>query len=487
MRKRRTFAGLLLLAGCLIFTTGAFAQPKISEGSKKIAQFKYKDITWQIPEVGKQVDTLTLPNGIKLFLLEDHAIPIFSMNALVRTGNIYEPADQMGLAGLTGTVMRTGGTETLDPDSLNRLLEFIAGSVETGIGTESGVANLNVLSKDMNLGIEIFADVLMHPAFRQEKIDLAKDQIRESIRRRNDSPGQIVSREFNHLIYGAHPYGRVLEWETVKKLTRDDLIAFHRKYYKPNNILLGVAGDFKKAEVVAKLKQVFADWKPEPVDFPPLPKVADQPNPGVYVIAKEINQTNVTMGHLGCDFNNPDIYAISVMNFILGGGSFTSRMTSRVRSDEGLAYSVGSSFNTGSRDLGTFSATCQTKTETTHKAISLMLEEIKKIREAPVTADELKTAKDSFINRYVFQFTNPGAIVGQLMGLEYFNRPRDFLKTYLDKIRAVTAADVQRAAQKYLKPENLTLVVVGKTDKFDKNLDDLGQVKPIALQPPAVD
>lgn len=485
--KRFIIYGILVfLTSITSFSIRAQEKPKVSEGSQKIAQLKYPELNWKVPEIGREVDTLTLANGMKLFLLPDTTLPIFNIQALIRTGSIYEPVEMMGVANLTGIVMRTGGTENLTPDSLNQMLEFMAGSVETAIGTEAGSASLNILSKDIEQGLTLFADVLRHPLFRQDKIDLAKDQIKESIRRRNDQPGSIVSREFNHLVYGDHPYGRTQEWETVKKVTREDLLSFYKKYFHPNNMMLGISGDFKKAEIFAQLSRVFGDWKPEKIDFPPIPKVQNKPSPGVYVIQKDINQSNIVMGHLGIDWNNPDNYAISVMNFILGGGSFTSRMTSRVRSDEGLAYSVGTSFGAG-RDLGTFSASCQTKTATTHRAMSLMVDEIKRIRETPVQDEELTSAKDAFINRYVFGFTSPAQVVGQLMNLEFFDRPRDYLKTYLDNIRKVTKPDIQRVAQKYLKPKELTIVVVGNTPQFSGQLNALGRVMEIPLTPPKVD
>ena len=484
----------LLAVGLAYAQHGRPAEPvkkdpsKVSPGSKKVDALKYRDLVWSVPEVGKEVKKIVLASGMTLYLYPDHTLPVFNVQALVRTGEIYEPAEKYALSRLCGSVMRTGGTKTLIPDSLNAELEYMAGAVETSIGTEQGTANLNVLSKDIDRGLEIFADVFMNPAFRQEKIDLAKDQIKEQIRRRNDQPQSIVLREFSNRIYGEHPYGRILEWETVKKITREDLIDWHQAYFAPQNVMLGITGDFDPDRVVEKIKKVFARWEKKSINFPPIPKVAERPNPGIYVIDKpNLNQTNITMGHLGVDFTNPDIYALQVMNYILGGGGFTSRLTSRVRSDLGLAYSVGSQFNTGSRDLGTFLAACQTKTETTHKAAAEMLTVIKKMREAPVTEEELKTAKDAYLNRFVFQFTTAGAVVGNLMGLYYFGRDPNFYKNYLDNIRKVTADDVFRVAKTYLKPENLTMVVVGNTAGFDADLSDLGSTTKVALTPTSVD
>ena len=489
-----TILAALLAFGLVFGQHGRPAEParrdtsKVSPGSKKLGALKYRDLVWSVPEIGKEVQKHTLPNGITLYLYADHTLPVFNLQATVRTGEIYEPMEKMGAVRLCGMVLRTGGTKTLSPDSLNAELEYMAGSVETSLGTEQGSANLNVLAKDIDRGLELFADVLMSPAFRQDKLDLAKDQIKEQIRRRNDAPQSIVFREFGSRIYGDHPYGRILEWETVKKITRQDLIDWHQAYFAPNNLMLGITGDFDPDRVVEKVKKVFARWEKKSINFASIPKVEPKPNPGIFVIDKpNLNQTNISMGHLGVDFTNPDIYAIQVMNYILGGGGFTSRLTSRVRSDLGLAYSVGSQFGTGSRDLGTFGASCQTKTETTHKAMAEMLAEIKKIREAPVTEEELKGAKDSYINRFVFQFTSASAVVGQLMGLDYFSRDPNFYKNYLDNIRKVSIADVQRVAKTYLKPENLTMVVVGNVSAFDADLSDLGSTTKVALTPPSVD
>lgn len=470
-------------------TSGALAQerPGLSPAAKKIATFEYEDLKWKVPEVGKEVERKVLRNGMILYLMESHELPTFEMRAIVRTGSIYEPVEQTGLASLTGTVMRTGGTKSMTPDELNRRLEYIGARVNSWVEAESGGASLSCLSKDTDEALHIFADVLMHPSFNDEQLELEKEKRKDAIRRRNDRPGSILGREFNHLLYGDHPYGRIQQWEQIKDLTPEDLKRFHQRYFKPNNIILGVAGDFNTKQIIKKIEKAFKSWKKGRVDSPARPKIAKSYRPGVYLIKKEITQSNVRMGHLGVKLGNPDEYAIRVMNFILGGGSFTSRMTSKVRSDEGLAYSVRSSFDTESKDYGMFSASCQTKGGSTHRAIELMLEEIKKIREGLVTEEELQTAKEAYINKYVFNFTDPMSILSQLMYIEYNDRPKDYLQTYLDNVRKVTREDVLRVAKEYLEPEGLTLLVVGDLPKFDKHLDDLGKVTKIPLEEPKVD
>lgn len=477
----------IMIAVFLLLPVLAPAQDMKSEGSQMVEKLDFDEITWDVPKLGVDVAVDTLDNGMVLFMMEDHRLPVLNIRAMIRTGSIYEPAGKRGLADITGTVMRTGGTETLVPDSLNAELEYLAASVETWIGDESGGARLNCMSKDTDRGLTIFADVLMNPAFRQEKIDLEKDQIKESIRRRNDSPGSICSREFFHLLYEDHPYGSILEWETVDAITRDDLVAFHDRYFAPNNVWLGITGDFDMEEMKAKIAEAFAGWKKEEIDFPQVADLEREFNPGVYLIDRELTQSNIRFGKLGVDQYNPDRFAIAVMNYILGGGSFTSRMTTEVRSNMGLAYSVGSSFSTGSKDLGSFYAYCQTKTETTHKAIAEMVRQIELIQDEKVTDDELNGAKDSYINRFVFNFTDPSSIVAQLMNLEYDNMPRDFYENYLDNVRSVTKDDVQRVARKYLDPANMTFLVVGDTENFDSPLDEFGEVNMLELKEPVID
>ncbi len=471
----------------LVLSAGLIAQGTGTKGSEMIEEMEFPKITWDIPELGEEVIVDTLDNGIVLFMMEDHRLPVFNIRGIVRTGSMYDPEGLEGLASLTGTVMRTGGTGTYGPDSLNALLEYLAASIETWVGDEQGGLSLNCLSKDVDRLMPIFADVVMNPEFRQEKIDLRKDKIKESIIRRNDDPSSIAGREFDHIVYGDHHYGRILEWESVDAIKRQDLIDFHKRYFVPNNTWLGITGDFDMADIKMKLNKVFAGWNKSRVDYPEAPEVEKEYKPGVYLIDKDISQGVILFGHLGIDQHNPDRHALAVMNYILGGGSFTSRMTSVVRSDMGLAYSVGSRFETDTRDVGQFFAYCQTKTETIYKAMYNMLDQVKKIRDSEVTKYELNSAKDSYINRFVFNFTDPSSIVNRLMNLKYDGMPRDFYKNYIANIQSVTKDDVQRVAKEYLNPDKMTYMVVGQTSEFAEQLEEFGKVTFIELEEPIVD
>jgi zinc protease len=481
--KRTYYIAILLL---LVFAV-ALAQEATSPASRVIANMKFPELQWNVPVVGKDVIRTVLPNGMIIYMKEDHTLPIINAHALIRTGSIYDSKENMELADMTGSLMRSGGTKSFSPDSLNTLLEYIAGSVESGIGTESGSVIMSVMSKDLDTGLKIFNEVMRYPRFDTAKIELEKSQIKDGILRRNDRPGGIIRREFAHLLYGDHPYGQILEWDYVKNISRDDLIRYHDKYFYPNNVMIAFSGDFNSKDLLKKLNKVFGDWQKGDIRFPPVPPVDYAMKPGVYVINKKLTQANIDVGQLGVKRDNPDRYAIALMNFTLGGGSFTSRLMSKVRSDEGLAYSVGSRFNTDSRDYGTFMAYAQTKTASTHRVLEIFMQELDRIRKETASQQEFQTARDAYINNFVFQFDSPGEIVDRLMSLEYDGYPLDYYQKYLNNIRSVTREDMQRVAEKYLKPDQMTILVLADTSKIVGDLHDFGKVQYIQLEEPKVE
>ncbi len=426
----------------------------------------------EIPDV----PTYTLPNGMQLYLLPDETLPIISGRALVRTGNLFDPPDKIGLAGVTGSVLRIGGTESRTGDEIDQELESMAASVEAGIGETSGSANFWTLKENLGRVLEIYADVLMHPAFRQDKIDFTKQQIRSGIARRNDDAGGIASREFTNLIYGKDtPYGWQMEYEHVDNIQREDLIAFYKRYFFPANISLAVYGDFEPEEVKAAIEKAFAGWTDKQPPAPEFPSVEQQEGGKVYFVNKtDVNQSNIRIGHLGGLLKDPDYAALEVMNSILGGG-FHSRLFRKVRSDLGLAYHASSSWGARYDEPGIFQIAIGTKSESTVAAIEAALQEVERMRTEPVTAGELKTAIDGVLNGFVFNFDTRAKTLRRLVNYRYWNYPEDFILQYRNAIRKVTAADVMRVAKEHLHPEKMTMVVVGKVDDFDKPLDSLGR------------
>jgi predicted Zn-dependent peptidase len=423
-----------------------------------------------------KVETYTLPNGMQLYLLPDNTLPIITGRALIRTGNLFDPREKIGLAGVTGSVLRIGGTESRTGDEIDQELEAMASSVEAGIGENSGTANFWTLKENLGRVLDIFADVLMHPAFRQDKVDFTKQQIRSSIARRNDDASGIASREFGNLIYGRDtPYGWQLEYEHVDNIDRDDLAEFYERYFFPANVALAVYGDFSPAEIKVAMEKAFGGWTAKQPPAPTFPPVQARDEGKVYFVNKtDVNQSNIRMGHLGGILRDKDYPALEVMNSILGGG-FHSRLFQKVRSDLGLAYHASSSWGAGYDQPGVFQIAIGTKSQSTVAAMEAALAEVERIRTAPVSADELKTAIDGVLNSFVFNFDTRSKTLRRLVNYRYWNYPEDFILQYRNAIRDVTAADVMRVAKEHLHPEKMKLVVVGKVADFDKPLSALGR------------
>ena len=429
-----------------------------------------------------------LSNGMVLYLLEDHELPVFDISGLVKTGTIYDPADKIGLASICASVMRTGGTISREPDALNEELESMAASVEVGMSPEYGSVSLSTMAEDIEKGLEIFADVLRNPAFREDKLELRKQQAIEGIRRRNDNPIQLAWRNFSAILYGTdHPFGWYSEIEDVESIAVDNLKAFHAKYYQPNNIMLAITGDFETDTLIAQIEKVFEGWENSEIEFPHIAAVENAPKPSVNYILKDLPQTTMLIGHFGIkrtpDF--PDFFALRVMNDILGEGGFTSRLMKEVREKHGLAYMVGSLMQTSFyTNPGEWFAYSQTRSEKTAEAISLIISIVRDLGENPVSAEELQLTKDSLINSFVFGFESSSQIAFQQMMLAYRGFAPDFLETYTDNIAKVTAEDVQAVAQKYLHPDALTIVTVGNQDNFDRPLSEFGEVNEIKIKQP---
>jgi zinc protease len=418
-----------------------------------------------------EISSFTMANGMKVYLLENHELPLVRGYAMIRSGNVYEPADKTGLTDVFGEVVRSGGTKKRTGAQLNELLEGIAASVEANAGETSISLSFSTLSENTDTVLGVFQEVLTEPAFAQEQIDVAKNQYRAVIARRNDQPSGIASREFDSLIYGANtPWGRQMEYETLDRVARHDLIAFHERFFFPSNVILAVQGDFVSSTMRDKLEKLFAGWTVKQPPVPPLPPLTAKPKPGFYVATKpEVNQTFLRIGHLGGTYRDKDFPALDVMGDILGNG-FTSRLVKRVRSDLGYAYSIGGGWSPRYDHAGTFSISGGTKLEATADTFKVILEEVEKLRTVAVSDEELRVAKETTLNSFVFNFDSPGKTLNRLVTYEYHGYPQDWMFEYQKAIAAVTKADVLRVAKEYIKPENFVLVAVGKTEDFQPKL-----------------
>jgi predicted Zn-dependent peptidase len=425
----------------------------------------------QIPKVA----TFTLPNGMKLYLLEDHELPIVHGVAQVRTGNLFDTADKIGLATMTGMVLRTGGTRTKTGEQLDEQLENIAASVEGNIGESAGSVSFSALRENTDEVLGVFKDVLTAPEFRPDKITLARTQLRGGIARRNDDARGVAEREFANIVYGKDsPYGWEVEYATANRITRADLQGFYKRYFFPANVMLGVWGDFDTAVMKAKIEKLFADWTVEQPPVPEFPKVGGSPAPGTYLaVKKDVTQTFFSIGQLGGQYNDKDYPALVIMADILGGG-FRSRLVQRVRTKMGNAYDISADWDANYDHPGLFEISGGTKSLSAVETLKAIQDEVDRIRTSEVTEEELKTAKDTALNSLVFAYDTRAKTLRRMLTYGYYGYPLDFIQQYQKAIAAVTRADVLRVAKAHLNPAAFTIVAVGNPDDFGRQLDTLG-------------
>ena len=432
----------------------------------------------------QQPTRIQLANGMVIFLQPDHELPLISATATVRGGSISEPANKTGMVGLYGDVWRTGGTKSKTGDQMDDSLEARAAKIETGDGADSTSISLNCLKGDFDAVFEMYLDLLRNPEFRADKLELAKQQAYTGIARRNDDVGSIVGREAAMLAYGKdNPYAREEEYSTIFAVKREDLVNWHQQYVYPNNIIFGISGDFDPKAMEATLRKAFESWPKGPSAKDPDIKFTGA-KPGYYLVQKtDVNQSSIAMVDLGILRNNPDYFAVSVMNEIFGGG-FSSRLFNNVRAAKGLAYSVGGGVGTSFSHPGMTRIQMQTKSESTVKGIDALYEEIDNLHAKAPDAVEMKRAKDQILNSFIFRFDTPGKVLREKMTYEFYHYPLDFLERYRGEIDKVTAEQVQQVAKKYLQKDKLAVLVVGNDAEFDKPLSSLGPVTKVDITIP---
>jgi len=425
-----------------------------------------------------------LPNGMIVFLQEDHELPLIGGFARLRGGSGTEPAAKAGLVDLYGEVWRTGGTKTETGDQLDDFLEARAAKVETGGGFDSVTIGMTCLKQDFDDVFKIFDDVLRNPEFRSDKLELAQRSAFDDISRRNDDIGQIVTRESTRLGYGRNtPYGGIAEYATVGAVTREDLIGWHRTHVQPNNMILGLSGDFDSAAMEAKLRSVYGNWAKGPgVKKSELP--INPEKPGYYLVEKnDVNQSEIRFVELGIRRDNPDYYAASVFSEAFGGG-FSSRLFYDIRSRAGLAYSVGGGVGASFDHPGLTRIGMGTKSESTVDAIQALFKEIDDLGKNPIKEDEIRRAKDTILNSFIFNFDSPDKVLRERMLYEFYSYPADYLERYRLGIDKVSQPDVARVAAKYVHKDQFKILVVGNTAEFGKSLDSLGPVQKIDISIP---
>ena len=427
-----------------------------------------------------------LDNGMVVYLMENRELPLVGGRVMIQTGSRLEPPGKTGLAELTGTVLRSGGTHKHSADELNQMLEQRAASIETEVGKTYVSADFNALSEDLDLVFKLFAEVLRYPAFAPEPLQRAKIGMRGGIASRNDDPEDIVWQEFQKQVYGANsPYARTVEYETLDNISRQDAIDFYQKYFRPDRIILGIVGDFDSRKMKARIEESFRDWQP-PADASEVsvPKASQKVEGGIFSVdLPHLTQSYIELGHIGVQFDDPDYPALKVLNEVISG--LGGRLFNEVRSRQGLAYFVYGDWEFNYDYRGLFNAGGQTRSSTTVPFVESIMSELKRLRREPITEAELKQAKESVLNSFVFNLSEPKSILSRLMRYEYYGYREDFLFEYRRAVEEITAEDLLQAAKKHLQPDRMITVVVGNKKEIKPDLSSLGsQVQPIDVSIP---
>ncbi len=446
MGSRRLFLGALaiLLVWLQVLGTGLAAAP---------------------PPLGEREE---LPNGLVFLFSEQRSVPLVAVNLLVKAGALRDPRGKEGLAHVTALLL-TQGSKKRSATQMAQEIDFLGAKLSAGAEEDYAMVGLTVLAKDVSQGLELMADAVLHPTFPPEELKRKVQQLLASFESDEDEPMVMARRAFDLRLYGQHPYAFPPKGtpQGLKAIQRQEVVDFHRRLYLPNNAILSVVGDISREEARVLVMRYFGGWNPGKIpelQLPPLPPLT---RPETQVIDKKITQANILWGHLGITRQNPDFYAFQVMNYILGGGGFASRLMDTIRETRGLAYSVSSTFEPG-LEPGPFYISLETKTENAAEAVELILKEVERLRTEPVSDAELADAKSYLIGSFPRRLDATGKRAALMAYVEFYGLGLDYPRRYAEIIRGITAADVQRVAQQYLHPERYLLVVAGDTSRLPK-------------------
>jgi zinc protease len=401
-------------------------------------------------------------NGMVLLIQNQPSLPIITVNVLVKAGAIYDPDAKAGLAYMTAGMLEEG-TKTRSATQLAQEIEFLGAEFNAKTTNDFATATLRVLKKDADRGFTLLADILLNPAFAEKEVVRVRGELMGLLQGEKDDPGTVASKAFNDIIFKGHPYRRPTNGDekTVAKMARQDLVAFHDTYYRPNRTIMAIVGDIQEAEAVELVKKHFGRWAKKEVAASSFPSPEPLQKSVLKLIDKDLTQATVVLGHVGIDRKNPDFYAVAMMNYILGGGGFSSRLVNRIRDEQGLAYDVESGFDANLMP-GPFSVNLQTRNAAANQAIAAALVEIKRIRTDPVGDQELADAKAYLIGSFPLRLDTTGKLAGLLAVVELHSLGLNYFDDYPKAIAAVTKEDILRVAQKYLNPGLYALVVVAK-------------------------
>jgi zinc protease len=469
----------------LLFTLSSFLFPLSSLAFAETpadwpnpTEMTFEPIDFTPPEPTK----VELPNGITLYIAEDRSLPLISGAAYFKASSLYDPADKVGLAELTATMLREGGAGELSPDDMDIKLETLAASIEASANSNFASVGFSSLTETIDEVLPLWLDTMQRPTFDEGRLEVERGGILEGIRRENDDPSTIASREFFARLAEGHPAGYYATEETITSISKDDLIAFHDTYYQPDGVTVAITGDFDMQEMIAKIEATLGTWEGKPVEYPVLPEFNMNPVAKVYLAPKELEQSVIIIGHPSVFAYTPEYNDLTVANDILGAGGFSSRLFLEVRTKRGLAYSTGSSLTQGFSYPGIFLASANTRADKTAEALGLLISEVKRFQEGGVTDAELERSRTSITNSSLFRFTSVAAITQRAARTQLLGLGSGYYERFLERVQTVSKEDVQAIVQQQVRPDDFIIMVVGDPAKFDAPLDQFGEVVTIDLE-----
>ena len=406
------------------------------------------------------VQRTVLPSGLVLLVSEEHSLPIVTFQLLLEAGSWRDPRGKEGLANLTAKGLLLG-TSKRPVTAINEELDFMGASLHASPGRDYATLSLRILKKDLDKGFDLFLESLTQPTFPESEIHREVERTLASIRSAEDEPHDVAAKAFQNALFGANPYGHPVEGtkDSLPKITREDVVRFYQTYYHPNISILAVVGDITLQEVQAKLLPRLAQWPMADVPKTPFTGTSAQ-GPETIKIDRTLTQSTLLLGHAGVSRDNPDYYALTTMNYLLGGGGFSSRLVNEIRTQRGLAYSVASHFDPG-KHPGSFQIVLQTKNASAREGIALVRQQMERIQKEMVSEKELQSAKQYLTGSFPLRLGTQTRLADFFVQMEYYGLGLDYPERYPSLIRSVTREDILRVAQTYLHPEKLILVVVG--------------------------
>ena len=434
------------------------------------------------PVVLPPISENVLANGLKVIAVEHHELPVVSFRIMIQAGSAQDPIGKAGLGELTADLLLKG-TKSRGAKDIAEEIDFVGGNLNASSSWDASYITCNVLKKHFDVGLDLFSDVTLNPLFQKSEIDRQRKRAVSSYIDSKDDLGSVAAEHFNRVLFGEHPFGYESNGTdiTLNNITRKDILDFYKNYYAPNNAVLVISGDITPEEAFAAAEKSFTGWEKKSVEFSEIISPSSPQGYKIVVVNKsDATQSQIRVGHLGIERSNEDYFRISLMNYILGGGGFSSRLMKIIRSEKGLTYGISSRFSArkmqGPFTIGTF-----TKNESVGEAVKEIINQMRIFLQKEATAEELADAKSYLNGSYPMRFETPDQFARQLLNVELYDLGADYISNYRENVQNVTLEQIQEAAQQYLDPDNMVIVVVGNKDEVISQLEDLGVIEVLEI------